>query len=119
MQRARMAQIRRDYDKDGSDHGPRRDPPPIRFGAALFCNVSRVEISRDVGLAESGLRPTAKTCAQPLILLAPGFWLLSSAIGYWLFAIPSPRPYFSLRYSIRYFALVGSPVARAMRSLGK
>src|ERR1700730_5215769 len=36
----------------------RRDPPPLRFGAALFCEVSRVEISRDVGLAESGLRPT-------------------------------------------------------------
>ena len=28
-------------------------------GAALFCDVSRVEVSRDVGLAESGFRPTA------------------------------------------------------------
>jgi hypothetical protein len=55
MQRARMAQIRRDYDKDGSDHSPRRD-----------------------------LRPTAKTCARPpdppgSRILAPlfGYWLLA------------------------------------------
>jgi hypothetical protein len=37
---------------------PRRDPPPLRFGAALSCVVSRLETGRDVGLAKSGFRPT-------------------------------------------------------------
>jgi hypothetical protein len=37
----------------------RRDPPPLRFGAALSCFVSRLEIGRDVGLAKSGFRPTS------------------------------------------------------------
>jgi hypothetical protein len=68
MQRARMAQIRRDYDKGGSDRSPRRD-----------------------------LRPTAKARASansPPVLLAPllGYWLL--AIGYRLLAIPLASPVF-------------------------
>jgi hypothetical protein len=59
MQRARMAQIRRDYDKGGNDHSPRRD-----------------------------LRPTAKTRASANSPPdPPGSWLLSLAIGYPLLAI--------------------------------
>jgi hypothetical protein len=40
-------------------YGPsmaRRDPPPLRFGAALSCVVSRLERGRDVGLAKSDFR---------------------------------------------------------------
>jgi hypothetical protein len=58
MQPARMAQIRRDPACDVASLSPRRDPPPLRFGAALSCVVSRLEMGRDVGLAKSGFRPT-------------------------------------------------------------
>jgi hypothetical protein len=42
----------------------RRDPPPLRFGAALSCVVSRLEMGRDVGLAKSGFRPTRLNSGQ-------------------------------------------------------
>jgi hypothetical protein len=58
LQPARMAQIRRDRASEVVSLSPRRDPPPLRFGAALACFVSRVETGRDVGLAKSGFRPT-------------------------------------------------------------
>jgi hypothetical protein len=58
MQPARMAQIRRDPASEVVSVSPRRDPPPLRFGAALSRVVSRLEMGRDVGLAKSGLRPT-------------------------------------------------------------
>jgi hypothetical protein len=35
----------------------RRDPPPLRYGAARLCIVSRLEIGRDVGLAKVGFSP--------------------------------------------------------------
>jgi hypothetical protein len=43
----------------GSSRCSSRDQPPLRFGAALFCVVSRLEVGRDVGLAKSGFRPTS------------------------------------------------------------
>jgi hypothetical protein len=58
MQPARTAQIRRDPASEVVSVSPRRDPPPLRFGAALSCVVSRLEMGRDVGLAKSGFRPT-------------------------------------------------------------
>jgi hypothetical protein len=58
--------------KSGADtrnqDGPssaRRDPPPLRFGAALFCVVSRLWVGRDVGFAKSGFRPTGSHGHSP------------------------------------------------------
>src|SRR5260370_38963708 len=45
---------------------PRRDPPPVRFGAALSCVVSRFEMGRDVGLVKSGFRPTGCWVLPPI-----------------------------------------------------
>jgi len=42
-------------------HERRRDPPPLRFGAALLFGLSCPEIGRDVGFAKSGFRPTARS----------------------------------------------------------
>ena len=42
----------------GSFRCLRRDPPSLRFGAALSCVVSSLGTGRDVGLAKSGFRPT-------------------------------------------------------------
>jgi hypothetical protein len=63
---ARMAQIRRDPASEVVSVSPRRDPPPLRFGAALSCFVSRLEIGRDVGLAKSGFRPTGSFAHSPV-----------------------------------------------------
>jgi hypothetical protein len=63
MQPARMAQIRRDPASEVVSVSPRRDPPPLRFGAALSWVVSRLEIGREVGLAKSGFRPTGSWVA--------------------------------------------------------
>jgi hypothetical protein len=49
-----------------------RDPPPLRFGAARSCGVSSLVVSRDVGLAKSGFRPTSAwvtvTFSDPAII---------------------------------------------------
>jgi hypothetical protein len=66
MQPARMAQIRRDSASEVVSASPRRDPPPLRFGAAVFRVVSRRRVGRDVGFAKSGFRP-----AMGVVALSP------------------------------------------------
>jgi hypothetical protein len=58
MPRPRLAQIRREWTLGETASSARRDPPPLRFGAARFCMVADREVGRDVGFAKSGFRPT-------------------------------------------------------------
>jgi hypothetical protein len=72
MQPARMAQIRRDPSERDSIRFPRAETrPPLRFGAALSCVVSRLEMGREVGLAKSGFRPTGSRVPIALSPLRP------------------------------------------------
>jgi hypothetical protein len=52
------AQIRRDPPKELAIPSARRDPPPLRFGAACSTSLPRLAVGRDVGFAKSGFRPT-------------------------------------------------------------
>ena len=72
MQPARMAQIRRDPASEVVSVCPRRDPPPLRFGAALSCVVSRLEMGRhDVGLAKSVFAPPGPGVLSPFRRIRP------------------------------------------------
>ncbi len=45
----------------------RRDPPPLRFGAARPHTASRQRVGRDVGFAKSGFRPTGAGPKAPQV----------------------------------------------------
>jgi hypothetical protein len=69
---------------------PRRDPPPLRFGAALLCVVSRRRVGRDVGFAKSGFRPTESWVSRP-IALSPTRRIAATAFS------PHPAPVYGGR----------------------
>ena len=52
------AQIRRWLTLELTPSRARRDPPSLRFVAAVVYMCERQQVGRDVGVAESGFRPT-------------------------------------------------------------